>query len=221
MHQDRIAMIPASDIAFSPSVKSVQERRGSSAGYARMETKGGWATTIDADLAAFIAGMRSFYLATASKDGQPYVQHRGGPPGFLRVLDERTLAFADFSGNRQYITTGNLAENPRAMIFLMDYQNRQRVKIWGTARVVENDPELSARLFPEGYRARAQAAILFSVEAWDANCPQHIPQMLFAVDVAPAVEALQARIATLEAENAQLRAAQSSTPPPKQEGFEP
>ncbi len=135
-------MTQASDIAFSPAVKSVQERRGSRAGYARMEAKGGWATAIDADLAGFIAGMRSFYLATASKDGQPYMQHRGGPAGFLHVLDEKTLAFADFSGNRQYITTGNLAENPKAMIFLMDYQNRQRVKIWGTARVVENDAEL-------------------------------------------------------------------------------
>ena len=134
--------------------------------------------------------MRSFYLATASKDGQPYVQHRGGPPGVLRVIDETTLAFADFAGNRQYITTGNLAENPRAMLFLMDYQHRRRVKIWGQARVVENDPELIARLFPEGYKARPEAAILLTVEAWDANCPQHIPQMLFAEDVAAAIESL-------------------------------
>jgi hypothetical protein len=140
-------VVPSSDIAFTTSVKSVQERRGSRAAYARLEAKGGWATTIDANLADFIASMRSFYLATASKDGQPYVQHRGGPPGFLRVIDERTLAFADFSGNRQYITTGNLAENPRALIFLMDYQHRQRVKIWGIARVIEDDPELVARCF--------------------------------------------------------------------------
>ena len=199
-------MTPASGIAFTPAVKSVQERRGSRAGYARLEAKGGWATTIDADLAGFIAHMRSFYLATASKEGQPYMQHRGGPTGFLRVFDGKTLAFADFSGNRQYITTGNLAENPKAMIFLMDYQNRQRVKIWGTARVVENDPELNGRLFPEGHRARAEAVILFTVEAWDANCPQHIPQMVFAEDVAPAIAALQTRIAELEAENARLRA---------------
>jgi hypothetical protein len=210
-------MTRASDIAFSPAVKSVQERRGSRAGYARLEAKGGWATAIDADLAGFIAGMRSFYLATASKEGQPYMQHRGGPPGFLRVLDEKTLAFADFSGNRQYITTGNLAENPKAMIFLMDYQNRQRVKIWGTARVIENDPELTASLFPEAYRARAEAAILFTVEAWDANCPQHIPQMLFAEDVAPTVDALKARIAALEAENARLRADPSPSPTPPHE----
>ena len=196
---------PSTDIAFSPAVKAVQTRRGSREAYARLEAKGGWATKIDADLAGFIAGMRSFYLATASKDGWPYVQHRGGPPGVLRVLDETTLAFADFAGNRQYISTGNLAENPKAMIFLLDYANRRRVKIWGTARVVDDDPALIARLFPEGYKARAEAAILFTVETWDTNCPQHIPQMLFAEDVAGAVGALKERIADLEAENARLR----------------
>jgi predicted pyridoxine 5'-phosphate oxidase superfamily flavin-nucleotide-binding protein len=201
--------MPSSDIAFSPSVKFVQERRGSRKAYARMEQKGGFATEIDVSLAAFIAGMRSFYLATASKDGQPYVQHRGGPQGFLRVLDEKTLAFADFSGNRQYISTGNLAENPHAMIFLMDYANRRRVKIWGTARVVEKDLELIARLFPEGYKARVDAAIVFTVEAWDTNCPQHIPQMFFAEDVAEALGKLKHRIGALEAENARLRAALS------------
>ena len=206
-------MIPSSDIAFTPSVKAVQERRGSRKGYARMETKGGFATTIDPNLAGFIAGMRSFYLATANKDGQPYIQHRGGPPGFLRVIDDKTLAFADFSGNRQYISTGNLAENPRALLFLMDYENRQRVKIWGTARVIEDDAELIAKLFPKGYKARAEAAILFTVEAWDANCPQHIPQMLFAEDVAGVVVALQDRIAALEAENARLHAAATGLEP--------
>ena len=206
-------MIPSSDIAFTPSVKAVQERRGSRKGYARMETKGGFATTIDPNLAGFIAGIRSFYLATANKDGQPYIQHRGGPPGFLRVIDDKTLAFADFSGNRHYISTGNLAENPRALLFLMDYENRQRVKIWGTARVIEDDAELIAKLFPKGYKARAEAAILFTVEAWDANCPQHIPQMLFAEDVAGVVVALQDRIAALEAENARLHAAATGLEP--------
>jgi uncharacterized protein len=199
-------MASSSDFAFSSSAKAVQGRRGSRAAYIRMEKKGGFATAIDAPLANFIAGARSFYLATANRDGQPYIQHRGGPPGFLRVLDERTLGFADFSGNRQYITTGNLEDNPRAMMFLMDYANRRRVKIWGTARVVENDPELIARLLPEGYRARAEAAILFNVEAWDVNCPQHIPQMLFAEDVAEMMRALGERIERLESENARLRA---------------
>jgi uncharacterized protein len=195
-------MTPSSNIAFSPLVKAAQERRGSRRAYARLEERGGFATAIDAPLADFIAGVRSFYLATAN-DNRPYIQHRGGPPGFLHVLDEKTLAFADFSGNRQYITTGNLAGNPKAMLFLMDYANQRRVKIWGTARVVENDPELIARLFPNGYRARAEAAIVFTVEAWDVNCPQHIPQMVLAEDVA----ALADRIAALEAENARLRAA--------------
>jgi len=196
-------MRTSTDIAFSPAVKAVQTRRGSRGAYARLEAKGGWATKIDANLAAFIGEQRSFYLATASRDAQPYIQHRGGPPGFLQVLDESTLAFADFAGNRQYISTGNLAENPKAMIFLMNYRNRRRVKVWGTARVVEDDPDLLQRLMPAGYKARGEAAILFTVEAWDVNCPQHIPQMVFANDVA----ALDARIGTLEADNARLRAA--------------
>jgi len=191
------------DIAFSPAVRDVQTRRGSRQGYARMEEKGSTRTSIDADLAGFIAAMRSFYLATASGDGQPYIQHRGGPPGFLRVVDKTTLGFADFTGNRQYISTGNLDENPRAMIFLMDYANRRRVKIWGTARVVEDDPALIASLLPEGYNARGEAAVLFTVEAWDTNCPQHIPQMLFAEDVAELAD----RNTALEADNARLRAA--------------
>ena len=196
------------DIAFSPAVKDVQSRRGSRQGYARMEAKGSDRTYIDADLAGFIAGMRSFYLATASRDGQPYIQHRGGPPGFLRVLDANTLGFADFTGNRQYISTGNLAENPKAMLFLMDYATRHRVKIWGTARVVEDDPELIASLLPADYGARGEAAILFAVAAWDTNCPQHIPQMLLAEDVAGLAE----HVATLEADNARLRAALAAHP---------
>jgi predicted pyridoxine 5'-phosphate oxidase superfamily flavin-nucleotide-binding protein len=171
------------DLAFSPAVKAAQTRRGSRPGYARMEEKGSDRTYVDESLAAFIAEQRSFYLATASSAGQPYIQHRGGPP------------------NRQYISTGNLAENPNAMIFLMDYRARRRVKIWGTARVVEDDPALVERLFPEGYQARGEAAVVFTVAAWDLNCPQHIPQMLFAEDV----EALAARISELEAENARLR----------------
>ena len=200
-------MAPSSDIAFSPSVKAVQQARGSRAGYAKMEEKGGFAIEIDASLAAFIAEQRSFYLATANAEGQPYIQHRGGPKGFLHVLDEKTLAFADFAGNRQYITTGNLAENPKAMIFLMDYAHRRRVKIWGTARMVDNDPGLIAQLMPEDYKARAEAAIVFAIEAIDVNCPQHIPQMFFAEDVAQAVARLEERIGDLEAENARLKAA--------------
>jgi uncharacterized protein len=201
-------MSPSStEIAFTPSVKDIQTRRGSREAYSRLEEKGGFATAVDDSLAAFIANIRSFYFATANREGQPYIQHRGGPEGFLRVLDPRTLAFADFAGNRQYITVGNLADNPRAMLFLMDYTVRRRVKIWGTARVIEDDPELTARLFPEAYRARAEQAIVFAVTAIDINCPQHIPQMLFAEDVADAIAERDRRISALEAEIERARAA--------------
>jgi len=196
---------PTTDVAFTPAVKAQQSRRGSRAAYARLEERGGWSATITDDLAAFIADRESFYLATANAAGQPYIQHRGGPRGFLRVLDDRTLGFADFRGNRQYITAGNLAENDRAFIFLMDYENRQRIKIWGRARVVDDDTALLARLAPAGYRAKPEQAILFAVEAWDANCPQHIPQLVAAADVARTVEGLQARIAALEEELAMAR----------------
>ena len=154
----------SSDVAFTPTVKALQEQRGSRSHYAKMEAKGGWRTAITADLAGLLAEARSFYLATANAEGQPYIQHRGGPPGFVRVIDERTLGFADFKGNRQYITTGNLADNPRAYIFVMDYAQRRRVKLWGRARVVENDDALLARLWPEGYQARPEQVILF--EEW-------------------------------------------------------
>ena len=197
----------ASDVAFTPTVKAIQERRGSREQYAKAEERGGWRTTVTADLASFLAEARSFYLATASADGQPYIQHRGGPPGFLRVIDERTLGFADFKGNRQYITTGNLAENSKAYIFIMDYAHRRRVKLWGRARVVEDDPVLLAKLWPEGYKARDEQVILFELEAWDTNCPQHIPQMFHAEDVGRTIQQFQARIQELEAEVTALKGA--------------
>lgn len=195
----------ASDVAFTPKVKEIQERRGSRRQYARMEEARGWRTTVTEDLAAFIAERDSFYLATATAAGQPYIQHRGGPKGFLKVIDEKTLGFADFRGNRQYITTGNLAENDKAYLFLMDYTHRRRVKIWGRARVVEDDPALIESLAVPGYEGKPEQAILFTIEAWDTNCPQHIPQMFAAADVAAAIERLQGRIADLEAEVAKLR----------------
>jgi predicted pyridoxine 5'-phosphate oxidase superfamily flavin-nucleotide-binding protein len=170
-----------------------------------MEQKGGWRTKIDDDLAAFIAQQTSFFLATANTQCQPYIQHRGGPPGFLRVLDEKTLAFADYRGNRQYISQGNLAENPKAYLFLIDYTTRQRIKIWGEARVVEDDPALIASLMPEDYEARLEQAIVFTVTAWDSNCPQHIPQRFEAADVARALAKRDEWIAELEAEIARLR----------------
>lgn len=191
---------PSSDIAFTPSVKAEQAKRGSRAQYARMEQAKGWASTVTPDLAAELAAARSFYLGSANAEGQPYIQHRGGPPGFLKVLDERTLGFADLSGNRQYITAGNLADNPRAFIFVMDYARRRRVKIWGRARVVEGDEELLARLRPAEGGGVAERSIVFEIEAWDRNCPQHIPQLVPIEDVVPVVQKLEARIATLEAE---------------------
>lgn len=195
----------ASDIAFTPSVKAEQARRGSRNQYERMERLRGWPSTVTPDLAAFIADDRSFYLATASADGQPYIQHRGGPAGFLKILDDKTLAFADYGGNKQYITIGNLAENPKAYIFIMDYVHQRRVKLWGTAKVVEDDQELLSKLSDSSYRARPERVIVFTVEAWDQNCPQHIPRMLPFEEVAEAVERLQTRIADLEAEIERLR----------------
>jgi predicted pyridoxine 5'-phosphate oxidase superfamily flavin-nucleotide-binding protein len=196
---------PSSDIAFTPAVKAVQTRRRSRAAYAELEARGGFRTEVDETLVAFLAGVDTAYLATANAAGQPYAQHRGGPKGFIQALDSRTLAFADFAGNRQYVTTGNLAENDKAFLFLMDYARRRRIKLWGRARTVEDDPELLARLMPQGYRARAEQAIVFTVEAWDANCPQHIPQKLDAADVADALAHLQARVEELERENAVLK----------------
>jgi len=165
----------SSDIAFTPSVKAIQVRKGSREAYRRMEKKGGWQRKITDDLAAFIADQRSFFLATVSSEGMPYIQHRGGPRGFLKVIGPSALAFVDFKGNRQFITQGNLADNPKAHIFLIDYTNRQRIKIWGEARVVEDDVQLLEQFMPRDYNADAEQVIVFDVFAWDANCPQHIP----------------------------------------------
>jgi predicted pyridoxine 5'-phosphate oxidase superfamily flavin-nucleotide-binding protein len=200
----------SSDVAFTPTVKAVQTRRGSRRAYARMEEKGSWKTRITPDLAEFIAAQTSIFIATANNEGQPYVQHRGGPPGFLRVLDDRTIGFADFTGNRQYITQGNLADNPKAHLFLIDYAQRRRVKIWGEAYVVEGDGELMAMLMPEGYKARAEQAILFTISAWDANCPQHIPRRFDAADIAAALAERDKRIEALEAELSRLRLSETT-----------
>ncbi len=194
-----------SDVAFTPTVKAIQSRKGSRDSYARVEQRGGWRATITQDLAAFIEAQTSVFLATANAEGQPYIQHRGGPAGFLKVLDEHTIGFADFSGNRQFITQGNLEDNDQAFLFLIDYMLRQRIKIWGKARVVEDDSELTAKLMPADYKARPEQVILFTVSAWDANCPQHIPQRFEAADVAAALAERDRRIAGLEQEIARLR----------------
>ncbi len=195
----------SSDVAFTPTVKALQARKGSRRAYERMERAGSWQTTITPELVEFIAAQTSIYLATANAEGQPYIQHRGGPPGFLRVIDERTLAFADFDGNRQFITTGNLSENPRAHLFLMDYAHRRRIKLWGTARVVENDADLLAQLMPAGYKARGVQVIRFSIKAWDSNCPQHIPRRFEAAEVEAALAERDRRIAALEAQLQRLQ----------------
>ena len=195
----------SSDVGFTPTVKAIQTRKGSREAYGRVEERGGWRTEVDENLTAFLSEANSFYLATASADGQPYIQHRGGPKGFVKILDKNTLAFADYSGNQQYITQGNLSENPKAYIFVMDYAHRRRVKLWGEARIVEDDPALVNSLMPSGYRARPEQAIVFRVAAWDTNCPQHIPQKFDAADVAAALASRDARIAELETELAALK----------------
>lgn len=202
---------PSSDIAFTPSVKAFQTARGSREAYAKQEARGGFNTVIDDNLAEFLTEIDTAYLATSNAAGQPYAQHRGGPKGFIRVIDTKTIGFADYAGNRQYVSTGNLADNDRAFLFLMDYANRRRVKIWGRARVVADDPALAAALMPDGYRARPEQVILFEVEAWDVNCPQHIPQKIDAAAVAAGLEKRDARIAELEAELAALKL-RSGTP---------
>ena len=199
-----------SDVAFTPAVKAIQARKGSRDAYARVEQDGGWRTEVDDDLAAFLAAQDSLFLATATADGQPYIQHRGGPKGFVKILDKNTLAFADYGGNRQYITQGNLSENPKAHIFVMDFAHRRRVKIWGEARVVDDDPALLKSLMPAGYKARPEQVILFKISAWDTNCPQHIPQKFDAADVAAALASRDARIAELETELAKSKSAVSA-----------
>jgi predicted pyridoxine 5'-phosphate oxidase superfamily flavin-nucleotide-binding protein len=189
-----------SDIAFTESVKSIQTRKGSRPIYAKMEETRGWQIQVTQELADFIAAQKSLFMATANAEGQPYVQHRGGPPGFLKVVDGQTLMFADFKGNRQFITQGNLSENPKAFIFLIDYSTRTRIKIWGRAKVLEDQPELLAELMPsqKEYQARAEQVVVFTVEAWDRNCPQHIPQRLDREDVEDLINARDQRITELE-----------------------
>lgn len=200
-----------SDVAFTPAVKAIQGQKGSRTNYARMERARGWQTTVTPDLAEFLAGLDMFYLGTANAEGQPYIQYRGGAPGFLKVLDDHTLGFADFGGNRQYVTLGNLSENNQAFIFLMDYANSQRIKLWGTARVVENDPDLLEKLRNPEYPGKVERAILFTVEAWDVNCPQHIHQRFSQRQIGPVIERLQRRITELESEVAVLKSNSSSS----------
>src|SRR6476659_2516065 len=194
-----------SDIVFPPAARRAQAERNSGDLYAK-RIAAGFPDRISPELAGFIAGLDTAFLATVSADGAPYIQIRGGPKGFIKVMDDRTLGFADFAGNKQYITISHLAGNDRAYLFLLDFAHRHRIKIWGRARVVENDPALMERLVDPGYRARPERAILFTIEAWDVNCSQHITERFTEGEIAGAVAGLRERIESLEAENARLRA---------------
>jgi predicted pyridoxine 5'-phosphate oxidase superfamily flavin-nucleotide-binding protein len=196
---------PVSDIAFTPTVKSIQVARGSRATYARQEAQGGFRCAIDQRLRAFLQQVDTAFLATSNREGQPYAQHRGGPKGFIRALDDKTLGFVDYIGNRQYITAGNLEDNPKAFLFLMDYAHRRRIKLWGKARMIAPNVDLMAQLMPNDYPAAPEHVLLFDVDAWDVNCPQHIPQKLDLDEVAAAIGQFEARIAELEAENKRLQ----------------
>lgn len=209
------------DVAFTPAVKAIQTAKGSRESYARMEARNPWPDHATPDLEAFLARQTSFFMGTANAAGQPYIQHRGGPAGFLKVLGARQLGFADFAGNRQYITLGNLSENPRAILFLIDFEQARRIKIWGRARVVEGDPALLDRLRTEGGRGRPERAILFDIDAWDLNCPQHIPRRIDIARVATLLADRDRRIAELEARLAAHSAGpDEDTPPGRPQGDE-
>lgn len=198
-------MSDSEDVLFSASVKAEQTRLGSRQSFDGRD----WKTEITDDLRQFLDAVDTFFLATASADGRPYIQHRGGPPGFLKPIGTRELAFADFAGNRQYITLGHLKENDRAHIFILHFATQQRLKLWGRARVVEGDIELMERLVDPAYKARPQRAIVFTLEAWDTNCPQHIVPRYSEAEIAPSVNKLIERIKILEEEVARLKASSS------------
>ena len=194
-----------SSIVFTPAVQKAQAERGAASSYERRIAEG-FPDTVTPELAKFIAEQDMAFLGTASGDGAPYIQHRGGPKGFIKIIDEKTLGFADYRGNRQYITLANLSENDRAYLFLLDPARRQRIKLWGRARVVENDEALVDKLFDKGYKAKPERAILFTIEAWDVNCSAHIVTRFTETEIEGALDTVKARIAELETENARLRA---------------
>jgi predicted pyridoxine 5'-phosphate oxidase superfamily flavin-nucleotide-binding protein len=196
---------------FTPATQQAQAERGSAKSYARRMAEG-FPDSVTPELAKFIAEQDTAFLATASCDGAPYLQHRGGPKGFIKVIDEKTLGFADYRGNRQYITLANLSENDRAFLFLLDAARRQRIKLWGRARMIENDPALIEQLFDSSYKAKPERAILFTIEAWDVNCSSHIVTRFTEAEIGEAFAAVQAKIARLEAENARLRSAVEKQP---------
>lgn len=199
-------------LVFTPAAQQAQAERGSAKAYEK-RLADGFPDKVTPELAAFIAEQDTAFLGTVSGDGAPYIQHRGGPKGFIKVVDERTLGFADYRGNRQYITLANLSENDRAFLFLLDPARRQRIKIWGRARIVENDAALTERLFDDGYQARPERALLFTIEAWDVNCSQHIVTRFTEAELETAFNTVEVKMAELETENARLRAALAQVTP--------
>ena len=202
-----------SDIAFTPTVKAIQTEKGSRTSYSKMEERQGWNTRVTPDLEAFLSELDMFYLGTANAEGQPYIQYRGGAPGFLKVIDENTLGFADFGGTQQYISLGNLSENPKAFIFLMDYVHSRRIKLWGKAKVVEGSSALEDKLRDPEYPGKVERVILFDIEAWDINCPQHIHKRFPQRTVAPVIEQLQQQVQELEAELAAVKQSNKTSTP--------
>lgn len=194
------------DIATTPSVRAAQQANGSAAHYANFKSQRSSEGLGEAEI-AFIAARDSFYMATVSETGWPYVQHRGGPQGFLRVLDEKTLAFADFRGNRQYISLGNLTASGRASFILMDYPNRARLKLYVRieARDISADPGLAEKLIVPGYKGKPERGLILHIEAFDWNCPQHITPRFSEAELEDAFAPVKRRLADLELENAQLR----------------
>jgi predicted pyridoxine 5'-phosphate oxidase superfamily flavin-nucleotide-binding protein len=191
---------------FTPAAQQAQAERGSAKAYAARIAEG-FPDKVTPELAAFIAEQDTVFLATATGDGAPYIQHRGGPKGFIKIIDEHTLGFADYRGNRQYLTLANLSENDRAFLFLLDPARKQRIKLWGRARVVEDDAALVEKLFDKGYKARPERAILFTIEAWDVNCSSHIVSRFTEAEIENAFTAVKEKIAELQTENERLRAA--------------
>jgi predicted pyridoxine 5'-phosphate oxidase superfamily flavin-nucleotide-binding protein len=200
-----------SERVFTAAAQKAQAERGSAKTYERRIAEG-FPDTVTPELAQFIAEQDTAFFATATADGAPYIQHRGGPKGFIKVIDEKTLGFADYRGNRQYITLANLSENDRAYLFLLDPARRQRIKLWGRARVIEDDPALVERLFDAGYRAKPERAILFTIEAWDVNCSQHIVTRFTEADLEQAFADVRNKVAALQEENARLRALLAQPP---------
>lgn len=197
------------EISFTPSVLKIQAQQGSADGYATLlEPDAERGDSLGAAEKAFIAARDGFYQATISQTNWPYVQFRGGAAGFLKILNEKTIAYADFRGNRQYVSAGNLVDNDKISLILMDYPNRRRLKIWGHAELIDknDDADLVSSLQMEGYRGLPERAVVITIEAFDWNCPQHIPQRLTAEELKPHLATLHQQIADLSEENKSLKA---------------